>query len=120
MKERILAYRHRIDGIIGRNDPATDWEEVMSEHLTQIAFFQHERIIHLIVTVTFAILTIISVGMVLSGYIYCIALTLLLLALLIPYVAHYYLLENEVQTMYVQYDKILDNIKKSRTEAVND
>ena len=29
-----------------------------------------------------------------------------LLVLLIPYIAHYYLLENGVQKMYQQYDKI--------------
>lgn len=38
------------------------------------------------------------------------ALTVLLLVLLIPYIRHYYILENEVQKMYGQYDKIWERI----------
>ena len=34
------------------------------------------------------------------------------LALLIPYVRHYYILENEVQKMYGQYDVIIEKISK--------
>ncbi len=38
------------------------------------------------------------------------ALTLLFLVLLIPYIMHYDTLENEVQKMYVQYDRILEHL----------
>jgi len=38
------------------------------------------------------------------------ALTLLFLVLLLPYIMHYYTLENEVQKMYVQYDRILEHL----------
>ena len=61
-------------------------------------FFQHERLVHLIVTVTFAILTMISIVaalMICNPLLY--ALTLLFLVLLFPYIMHYYPLENEVQ-----------------------
>lgn len=37
---------------------------------------------------------------------------LLFLCLLIPYIAHYYLLENEVQKMYDQYDRIVELMAK--------
>ena len=116
MKTRILGYRTGIDHLLEQNGPDTDWEDVLKEHLVQISFFQHERLIHLIVTVVFAILTFAcvfvtmfftSAGMLL--------LTLLFLSLLIPYIMHYYLLENETQKMYGQYDKILEHIRtKSR------
>ena len=109
MKKRILGYRTRIDGILEKNAPDTNWEELLSEHLVQIGFFQHERLVHLIVTVTFAILTMLSLVvalMICNPALY--ALTLLLLVLLIPYIMHYYTLENEVQKMYVQYDRILE------------
>lgn len=79
--------------------PDTDW------------FFQHERLVHLIVTVTFAILTLISIVaalMICNPLLY--ALTLLFLVLLLPYIMHYYTLENEVQKMYVQYDRILEHL----------
>ncbi|MBR5407243.1 MAG: hypothetical protein IK111_06300 [Lachnospiraceae bacterium] len=113
MKERILSYRNRIDRLLKENSEDTDWNKVMDEHLTQIGFFQHERLIHLIVTVLFAILTFICVGTyIISGEIYVLALIGILLVLLVPYIMHYYLLENETQKMYDQYDKILKHLNE--------
>ena len=37
-------------------------------------------------------------------------LTLLFLVLVLPYIMHYYTLENEVQKMYTQYDEILKHL----------
>lgn len=77
------------------------------ELLVQIGFFQHERLVHLIVTVTFAILTILSIlGTLVIEQPALFVLTLLLLVLLIPYIRHYYILENGVQKLYQYYDKI--------------
>ena len=113
LKRRIIEYRKRIDELLNSPSNETDWNDIMNEHLIQISFFQHERLIHLIVTVTFAIMTIISVGLVLIlDSAPLILLTVLLLLLLVPYIAHYYTLENEVQKMYCQYDRILKNIRK--------
>ena len=113
MKERILSYRNRIDRLLKENSEYTDWHKVMDEHLTQIGFFQHERLIHLIVTVLFAILTFVCVGTyIISGEIYVLALIGILLVLLVPYIMHYYLLENETQKMYDQYDKILKHLNE--------
>lgn len=110
MKKRILEYRSRIDQLLMQQGEETDWEEVLKEHLVQVAFFQHERLIHLIVTVTFAILEIISLAMLLINFSWGIlGLVFLVMVLLVPYIAHYYLLENEIQKMYVQYDRILQN-----------
>ena len=38
-------------------------------------------------------------------------LAIALLILLIPYIRHYYILENEVQKMYGQYDKMVEKNK---------
>ena len=75
--------------------------------LIQIGFFQHERLIHLIVTVTFAVLTMLSVLLsfeleTVAGFL----LPLTFLVLLIPYIRHYYILENGVQRLYVFYDRL--------------
>ena len=116
MEKRILSYRKRIDELLQQED--ANWEKILEEHLTQVAFFQHERLIHLIVTVLFAVLEIMSIlGTVVlaameSGNIAMSLLTILLLILLIPYIRHYYILENEVQKMYVQYDKLLEKIEE--------
>ncbi len=77
------------------------------EILIQISFFAHERQIHLFVTLTFALLTVLSlIAAAMAGGAGFIALTLLLLVLLIPYIRHYYILENSVQKMYGYYDRI--------------
>ena len=113
MKNRILNYRNRIDQLLENSSSDTDWEEVLKEHLIQISFFQHERLIHLIVTVTFALLAIISLFIaLLFPQIFTYLLFLAVMALLIPYIGHYYLLENETQKMYRQYDEILKKIQE--------
>ena len=115
MKKRIISYRLKVDSILSNpgSIPPERWTEILQEHLVQIGFFQHERLIHLIVTVTFAILTIMSfVASLVVGMPALLALTLLFVVLLIPYIMHYYTPENEVQKMYVQYDRILEQIHK--------
>ena len=107
MKKRIISYRQLVDSLRDENSDKTDWESVLEEHLIQIGFFQHERLIHLIVTVTFAIMTFMSiVASIMLMEIPLFVLALLFLVLLIPYIFHYYILENETQKMYDQYDKI--------------
>jgi len=111
MKKRITEYRKRIDTLLAQPPEGTNWELVLQEHLTQIQFFQHERLIHLIVTVTFALLTVIALAAYcIAGYLPLLLLIVFLIILLIPYIGHYYTLENEVQKMYGQYDTILKNI----------
>ena len=115
MKKRIIGYRERIDHLLQTDSKETDWCQVLEDHFAQIAFFQHERLIHLILTVTFAVLAILSFGiMLLSGFLPVLGLTGLLLVLLIPYIGHYYTLENEVQKMYQQYDEILIHIRAKK------
>ncbi len=86
-------------------------EEILREMLVQIKFFQHERLIHLIVTVLFAFLTIFTIACSCFfnnpsyGIPFCL-LSVLCLALLVPYIHHYYVLENGVQKLYEIYDEI--------------
>lgn len=111
MEKRILSYRKHIDELLLKEN--VNWKQVLEEHLIQISFFQHERLIHLIVTITFALLEMLSIFMTVVSFamresnpaMWC--LVILLLILLIPYIRHYYILENEVQKMYAQYDKLL-------------
>ena len=111
MEKRILEYRKRIDELLKKDD--ANWPKIMEEHLTQISFFQHERLVHLIVTITFALLEMLSLlGMMIleslaKDIIAFATLTIFFLALLIPYIRHYYILENEIQKVYKQYDEIL-------------
>ena len=82
-------------------------QDKLQEHLVQVGFFQHERLIHLIVTVTFALLEMLAIVLsVISDSLFTLLLPVVILILLIPYIRHYYILENEVQKMYVQYDRM--------------
>lgn len=113
MKNRIITYRQRIDALLAHPPDGTDWDAVLHEHLTQVSFFQHERLIHLIVTVTFALLTMMGLAVYcIAEYMPILAMIGLFMILLVPYIGHYYTLENEVQKMYKQYDMMLQNVHK--------
>lgn len=93
------------------------WDK-LEEHLVQVGFFQHERLIHLIVTVTFALLEMLAIVLsVISDSLFTLLLPLVILILLIPYIRHYYILENEVQKMYVQYDRMQSLLRQKQREA---
>lgn len=112
MKKRVLAYLSYIDELLASDD--ADWEQEIKKHLVQIGFFAHERLVHLIVTVLFALMTMVTILYCnYTGSIIAVALTIALLVLLIPYIMHYYLLENSVQKMYIQYDEMMNKAGKA-------
>ena len=97
----------------GKGLSAQNKAEMLQEMLVQIGFFQHERLIHLIVTVLFAFLTIFTVTATcfLNNFDYGVWFCLLsvtCLVLLVPYIRHYYILENGVQRLYEIYDTLRD------------
>lgn len=115
MKERILRHLAFMDNYIGAMEGKSrdELEKMMEKHMTEIYFFMHERFIHLIVTVLFAIGTFMTIfTYLITDNVGLLALALLLIVLLVPYIKHYYLLENGVQKMYQQYDKLIEEIEK--------
>lgn len=139
MEQRILQYRKSIDawlekmeqsiqtredgnaeGITRTEEQEADERErivrdKLEEHLVQVGFFRHERLIHLIVTVTFALLEMLAIILsVISDSLFSLLLPVVILILLIPYIRHYYILENEVQKMYVQYDRMRKLLQQTR------
>lgn len=105
MKKYLYDYIEEIDSKLKNNKINKSLKE---EHLLKISFFQHERLIHLIVTMSFALLTLVSI--LISKY-YCsfIFIAIILLICLIFYIVHYYYLENGVQYLYKQYDEMNKN-----------
>lgn len=77
------------------------------ELLVKISFYQHERLIHLIVTCLVAISAILFtfMGLLLNNYLLLIV-SIILFILFTFYILHYYFLENSIQKMYLYYDKI--------------
>ena len=87
----------------------TDGEllKLRAEMLKRIEFYQHERLIHLIVTMSFAVFFLLSLMMYFSvRQIGLLLLTVLLLVMTVAYIKHYYFLENSVQKMYKFYYKV--------------
>ncbi len=72
--------------------------------LKNIEIFQHERLIHLIVTVFVGISTLILFGLgLIIENILLLLLSLITLVLFSFYIFHYYFLENSVQKLYTYY-----------------
>lgn len=108
MKKRLVNHIAMIDNYLMGEFRPSSHRELLTYHLQQISFMQHERLIHLIVTVLFALMTFGSMFvMLITQEASLLFLILALLVLLVPYVFHYYTLENGVQKMYRQYDALL-------------
>ena len=112
MKHRITTYIAYIDRILETGECELSYEDLISEHEKQLAYFMHERLIHLLVTLCFAILSFMTFFAMVFNFSYGLAALLVaFLVLLVPYIMHYYLLENSVQYMYRQYDRLNRKIK---------
>lgn len=112
LRKRLIAYRKRIDALLADGSVEVDWSSVIDEHLAQISFFQHERLIHLLVTLAFAFM---GIGATVAAIAFPQPLTLVLMlvvmALLVAYIIHYWFLENETQRLYAQYDLMLERLR---------
>ncbi len=105
MEKRLKNYLAWMEQASKQEFTETQREKMQRDMLVQIQFFQHERLIHLIVTVTFALLTMLSVlASLMLTQIGLLLLSVLLVVLLVPYIRHYYILENGVQKLYEYYD----------------
>ena len=105
MHSYMKKYIEYIDSLIEKKDKKK-YDEIISEHLIKISFFQHERLIHLLVTLFFAIFLFIFLGFSFFISSLCFIIVLILIICVILYVLHYYFLENSVQYMYKQYDEL--------------
>lgn len=107
MKSEIGEYKTALKNTLDAGDEITETALTMIEK--RIGFYQHERLVHLIVTMTFAVMTVLSFFMlVLSGGLPALLLSLLFLCLTVPYVGHYYFLENSVQELYTLYYRAVE------------
>ena len=110
MKKYLYDYIKNIDLILKENKKV-DYKKLKEEHLIKIKFFQHERLIHLIVTLFYTLFTFIVFSCIKICLPFAL-IVLIILIFLIFYVIHYFRLENGVQYLYKQYDLINERIKK--------
>ncbi|MDO4870709.1 MAG: hypothetical protein Q3996_01275 [Candidatus Saccharibacteria bacterium] len=78
---------------------------VIDEHLRQLGFLQHERLIHLIVTMCVLIFAAL-IGIIATVYPMFVIIALILIGLELCYLAHYYFLENTTQRWYGLYNQL--------------
>ena len=103
MKKYILNYIKELENKINNNYKFTSND--IKEIKYKIHNFQHERLIHLLVTLFYA-LFVISFIFLSIFFIYFIVPCFILIIFLFFYVKHYFFLENSVQYLYKLYDKI--------------
>ena len=112
MKNYMKEYIEKTDKLLKEKKVDKD---MIEEHLIKIKFFAHERLVHflvtMMVTIVFILIFLHSITTFNIGFI---LLDLILVILLFFYYFHYYFLENSVQYMYRQYDKMLEIIKEKK------
>jgi hypothetical protein len=103
------AYDEEIKKLLSSKSSSVDWRSVLENHKKMILRIQHERLIHLLVTIFVG--TIMSISSFITIItrkpdllIFCIPLLFLFLG----YIFHYRFLENTTQGWYL----VEDNIKK--------
>ncbi|MBQ4346507.1 MAG: hypothetical protein IJC75_05150 [Oscillospiraceae bacterium] len=106
MRKYLTEYLSRIEDLLKRN-AALDYDELIRNHLQKIEFMQHERLVHFLVTMLFSLGLFLMMGtFLIAETVLLLPLLFLILVLLIPYILHYYFLENSVQKMYKIYDEL--------------
>ena len=102
INECIKEINKKLKGDITSND--------INDLLIKIKFFQHERLIHLIVTLFCILLFIIFIVLMFYTKLFFIP-TVIAMVLIIFYIVHYFFLENSVQYLYKLYDDMYAKIK---------
>ena len=117
MRKYLLAHLRKIEAILDEQPEGLDYGAVLEEHLVQIGFMQHERFIHLIVTFLFSLLMVILlIAFVATGDLRLGLLGAMFFVPVLPYVCHYYFLENNVQKFYKLYDELRELSELYRRE----
>ncbi len=112
MTDYLKNYMNDINLKLIECDSLSELETVLSEHKDKIVFMQHERIVHFLVTMMFAVvLSIFICAFIFSEKFALLLLITIIIILLVFYIKHYYFLENTVQNMYKVYDSILEKKK---------
>ena len=107
MTKQIKDYLEHLRLFLDGEHTREEYAEELSRLHVRIGFFSHERLVHLLVTLAFAVLFLMTLFMALTnGSVGIYILAVLFLVLLVPYIKHYYFLENSVQKMYLIYNKI--------------
>ena len=119
MNQKITNYKKFIELNITEAKKIEDFDFLLKLNGSTISNFQAERLVHLIVTVSFALFTLIFVYLYLFFNIILFEIvSLITLVVLIFYIMHYYKLENGVQSLLEIDQKILNRKKEVLRQEV--
>ncbi|HRU39278.1 MAG TPA: hypothetical protein P5511_05325, partial [Candidatus Goldiibacteriota bacterium] len=62
MLKKMKQHEEMIITALASCDEGTNWKEMKQKHMARIRFMQHERLIHLLVTLAFAVMVFISLS----------------------------------------------------------
>lgn len=103
--------KHYIRQLIKELENLKNNQNVTAEDIAnldrRIAYCCHERLIHLLVTLAFAIMTMISLALTMIACTGAVFILLILFAVMTgAYIKHYWFLENSVQKLYILADEL--------------
>ena len=102
-------YNTKIVKIMDIGALETNWESVLENHKAMISLIQHERIIHLLITIFVGISMLLTcLTTIITGIPILVILDLPLIALFTAYTFHYRFLENTTQNWY----KITESLRE--------
>lgn len=115
MLGKMIAYQKEIEELINNQPRDINWLREVEYFNTKLTHLQHERLFHLLVTLSVGLSSLVScfIAMIfqsLAIYIF----TLLLMVLFAAYLIYYRKLENTVQNWY----PLLDQLKKKSSEQI--
>lgn len=117
MTKYLTTYRRYILAELERED--ADLARLIEYHEKHLAFFMHERLVHLLVMILFALLTMACFLLIaVTEKMILVPLAVALMCLLIPYIKHYYFLENTVQALYKDYDRMRMKLDQTGTKEL--
>jgi len=105
-------YDFEIIKIISNEDSSLNWKDIWENHLRMISHIQHERLIHLLVTIFVGI--VMSIGSfitIVTQKIELLIFCIPLLILFIAYLLHYRFLENTTQRWYLLEENIQSKMR---------
>ena len=105
-------YDKEIKRILAEKDIKVDWKKILGQHRRMTERIQHERLIHLLVTMFVG--TVMSMGafmtIIFQNAMLAI-LTILLLILFTAYLFHYRFLENTTQSWYKIEERLVSQLR---------
>lgn len=119
MNKKIHNYKKFMEISIAESKKEGDLDFLLKLNNSAISNFQAERIIHLIVTMSFALFSLIFIYLYLSTTIMFFGILCLITTVMLAfYILHYYKLENNVQNL-IDLDQKIINRKKELDQEIS-